>query len=295
MVGEYIVPPRLADTRGQHMQGDVFKDVPFLHAGPRGTHTLALQWGLLLTPTCDFALKDDHVERQLVPIQPGDYARHYQEGAASPVPLHLFLLPPLAGDLPTGAVINFRRAQEVHAQELERATRVATLGEINLRRLLAAHTTYFTRAAIDPSNLPIAPDDPRVLWRAIDDVHTISSAVERRTALEKALAIAIRGIARHHGIAAPTEAGALVWLEELSRQKILPVRTRKVVRELGKAQKLLLGLYRITPRELSQKEEEYRLILNQLEGAGSVLQERAPKQVTPQDLRTRGLANLLRS
>jgi hypothetical protein len=277
------------------MQGDVFRDVPFLHAGPHGTHTIAPQFGLFLTPTCDFALKDDHSERQLVPIQPGEYARQYLEGAPSPVPLHLLLLPPLADYLPYGAVINFRRAQEIHAQQLEQATRVATLGETNLRRLLAAHTTYFTRVAIDSSNLPISSDDPRVLWRAIDDVQAISSPVGKRTALEKALAIAIRGIARHHGIAAPTEAGVLVWLEELTKQKILPVRTRKMVRELGKAQKLLLALYRITPKELSQKQEEYQLILNQLEDAGSVLQEHAPKQVTPQDLRAGGLANLLRS
>jgi hypothetical protein len=295
VVDDYIVPPRLAGPDGQHMQGDVFRDVAFLQLSPDGECALVRLWGLLLTPTCDFALKGDHFERQLVPIQPNEHARQCLEGAASSVPLHLLALPPLEAYLPDGAIINFRRAQEVHAQELEKATRVATLSEPNVRRLLAAHTTYFTRAAIDSSNLPIAPDDPRVLWHAIDGARAISGAVGKRTAIEKALATAIRAIARHHGIAAPTEAGALVWLEQLAKQKILPLRTRKIVRELGRAQKSLLTLYKLTPKELSQKEEVYELILNQLEEVGSVLQERAPKQVTPQDLRVGGLANLLRS
>ncbi|MGI8826396.1 MAG: hypothetical protein ACR2JC_12250 [Chloroflexota bacterium] len=296
MTDGYIAPPRLLADGGQFMQGDVFKDVPFSCVELDGTVTLASTWAILLTPTWDFALKATHLERQVAPIEPlvESDARPDTWKSSAP-PRQLLLLPPLVNHLPEGGIVHFRRAQQIHAHHLQQASRVATLDDNCLRLLLAAHTAYYTRAAINSETIPVATDDPRVLWRVIDEAQAVPGLAARRTALENAIQVAIQATARHHGISAPSPAMALVWLEELARHKAIPVATRKLVRVLGRAQKTLLNLYRVIPANLSQHEAGYRQLIDQLEGVGALLQDPDPKQLTPESLRTAGLANLLRS
>jgi hypothetical protein len=295
VLNEYIVPPRLAGADGQYMQGDVFRDVPFLNMCADGSPTVESEWGLLLTPTCDFALKDDHPERHLIPVEPVGPVSEDREATSPRLPLHLLPLSPLSQHLPHGAVVNFRRAQQVPAQRLQLATRVATLNHGALRQCLAAHTTYYTRSSVDPSAIDVPADDPRLLWQAIDSAHAIPGLAAKRSTLDGVLAVAIRALARHHGVHAPSDAAALVWLEVLTKQKLLPPSSRKAVRGLSRAQKTLLALYKVTPKDLGQKDAEYRLLFQELERVGTILQERSPRQVTAEDLRSRGLANLLRA
>jgi len=66
---EYIVPPRLVDSDGQLMQGDAFHGIPFAHLLPDSDTAPVHAAALHLTPTCDFALKGDHPERQVAPIE----------------------------------------------------------------------------------------------------------------------------------------------------------------------------------------------------------------------------------
>ena len=273
------------------MQGDLFDDVPLNQPSSAGTPTEMRVPAVLLTPTCDFALKRGVIERQVTPIEPlAENDPRLRSWQSSGAPLHLFHLPPLEGVLPSGGLLHFRGATSVHSATLERSTRVATLDAAGLRALLAAHSTYYTRAAIDPAQVPIAPDDPRLLWEAIDEASAVPGLADRRHALQGAVQIAIQALARHHGITAPSVAAALAWLEVLAGHHVLPARSSEAVRVLTDAQGALTKLYALLPADLSDHEVEF----HRLEGLGTVLQERHPLQITPAQLREAGLANLLR-
>ena len=79
-------------------------------------------------------------------------------------------------------------------ESLARATRVATLDEVHVRELLAAHTSYYTRAAIDPARIPLGADDPRLLWCALDDAAAIHGATKTRILTRIILPLSLPGL-----------------------------------------------------------------------------------------------------
>jgi hypothetical protein len=294
VVGGYFVPPRLAGPGQQLMQGDVFVPIPCPRPAPDGTSIFESSPVILLTPTCDFALKESEPERHIAPIEPlaPDDPRLTRWQVV--VSRHLLLLPPLPDLLPHGGLIHFRRSTSVHADSLERATRVATLNEAALRSLLAAHTTYYTRATINPNTVPIAQDDPRLLWQAIDAAEAVASLAERRHALQQALAVAVQALARHHGIVAPSPEAALAWLPLLAERDVLPLSSAAAVACLVDVERTLRALYQVLPANLESHRTQLDQVVDQLERLGAVLQERHPLQLTPALLREAGLANLIR-
>ena len=291
----YVVAPRLGPQSGQLFQGDIFASVPLLRlAHDEGVETEA-SLAILLTPTCDFALKQDSERRIVCAVEPLDAATplfaRAQEGK---VPLHLFLLPPLDNLFAHGGVVRFRRSSPVHADKLERCARVATLDASGVRGMLAAHFRYYARTDIDPTSIHLQVDDPRRLWEVIDAAVAVPGLAERRHALHNALAVAIEAIARHHGISVTSLDAALAWLTLLTAKDALPAATRDIVHTLNGERANLIALYGVVPRDL----ERHRPILDDmaaaLERVALLLQERDPYQITDKDLRRIGLANLLR-
>jgi len=120
----YIVPPRLGPQSGQLFQGDIFASVPLLRLVHDEEVETEASLAILLTPTCDFALKQDSERRTVCAVEPLDAATplfaRVQEGK---VPLHLFLLPPLDTLFAYGGAVHFRRSSPVHANLLERCAR----------------------------------------------------------------------------------------------------------------------------------------------------------------------------
>jgi len=294
VVGGYILPPRLAGLGKQLMQGDVFAPIPLPRPAPDDTSNFEPSPAILLTPTCDFALKESEPERHVAPIEPlapDDPRLARWQGE---VPRHLLLLPPLPDLLPHGGLIHFRRATSVHANRLEQGTRLATLDKAGLRALLAGHTTYYTRAAIDPDRVPLPPDDPRLLWQAIDAAEAVASLAERRHALQQALAVAVQALAQHHGVVAPSPEAALAWLPLLAERHVLPPSSAAAVAGVLDVETTIRALYQVLPANLEPRRAQFDQVVEQLERLGGVLQEPHPLQLTPALLREAGLANLIR-
>jgi hypothetical protein len=271
------------------MPGDVFKDIPLPRVNRRYVRRRLEQVAILLTPTCDFALKAEHAERQVAPVEVLAHDDHRIADQESP--LHVFPVPPLEGLLPHGGLVQFRRAAPVHRDTLEQAERAATLDAAGVRSLLAAHTTYYTRGRTDPAHVPISPDDPRLLWEAID-ASNVPSMTYRRDSLDEAVQLATLALARHHGVAA-SATRALVLLEEFVKHNILALSSHDVVRILSEAQALLLESYLQSPAELRYRRADLDHLAVRLEQLAEVLQERYPQQLSPGVLRDAGLPNLL--
>lgn len=291
----FIRPPRLADPGGQLMQGDLFAEVPLLRPTADGGATIVAKPAVLLTPTCDFALKRGDLERLVALVEPvaSDDRRRtaWRDGA---MPRHVLLLPPLPELLPEGGLVHFRLTSLVHAEALERAERVATLDAAGLRRLLAALTTYTTRATVAPDQIPIGPADPRLLWERLDAARAIMGLAERRHTLQEALAVAVDALARHHGVAAPSPAAALVWLPLLAERNLLPASSGAAVAAVLEVERTIRALYRVLPADLAGRQAEFDRACALLEDLGAILQEPDPLQLTPARLRAAGLANLIR-
>lgn len=277
------------------MQGDLFAEVPLLKPTAEGGAAIIPRPAVLLTPTCDFALKSGGPERQVALVEPlaADDPRRAAWRAGA-IPRHVLLLPPLPGLLPEGGLVHFRITSLVHAETLERAERVATLDAAGLRQLLAALTIYSARALVAAEQIPIGPDDPRLLWEMLDAARATPALAARRHALQEALAVAVRALAQHHGIAAPSPAAALVWLPLLAERGTLPASSRDAVAMLLAVESALRELYRVLPANLPAHQARFDQILVWLEELGVVLQERDPLQLTPARLRDAGLTNLIR-
>ena len=291
----YIVPPRLGPQSGQLFQGDIFASVPLLRLVHDEEVETEASLAILLTPTCDFALKQDSERRTVCAVEPLDAATplfaRVQEGK---VPLHLFLLPPLDTLFAYGGAVHFRRSSPVHANLLERCARVATLDASGVRDLLAAHFRYYARTGIDPTSIQLQVDDPRRLWEAIDAAVAVPGLAERRPALHNALAVAVEAVARHHGIGATSRDAALAWLTLLTAKEALPATTRDIIHMLNGERASLVALYSVVPRDLERHKPAFDGMVAALERVALLLQERDPYQVTDKDLRRIGLANLLR-
>ncbi len=291
----YIVPPRLGPQSGQLFQGDIFASVPLLRLAYDEKVETEVSLAILLTPTCDFALKQDSERRTVCAVEPLDPATplfaRIQEGK---VPLHLFLLPPLDNLFAHGGAVHFRRSSPVHANLLERCTQVATLDASGVRDMLAAHFRYYARTDIDPTSIQLQVDDPRRLWEAIDAAVAVPGLAERRHALHDALTVAVEAVARHHGIDATSLDAALAWLTILTAKDVLPLMTRDTVRMLNEERVSLVALYRVVPRDLERHKPILDGMVAALERVAFLLQERDPYQITDKDLRRIGLANLLR-
>jgi len=291
----YVVAPRLGSQSGQLFQGDVFASVPLLRLAHDDEVETEASLAILLTPTCDFALKQDSERRIVCAVEPLDTATplfaRVQEGK---VPLHLFLLPPLDTLFAHGGVVHFHRSSPVHADRLDRCARVAALNASGVRDLLAAHFRYYTRTDIDPTSIQLQVDDPRRLWEAIDAAVAMPGLAERRHALHDALAVAVEAIARHHGIGVTSLDAALAWLTLLTAKEALPATTRDIIHMLNGERASLVALYNIVPRDLERHKPAFDGMAAALERVALLLQERNPYQITDKDLRRIGLANLLR-
>ena len=291
----YIVAPRLGPQSGQLFQGDIFASVPLLHSTPDGNGDSESSFAILLTPTCDFALKHDSERRIVCAVEPLDPATplfaRVQEGK---VPLHIFLLPPLDNLFAYGGVVHFRQTSPVHVGRLDRCARAATLDASGVRGMLAAHFRYYTRTDIDSTSIQLQVDDPRRLWEAIDAAVAVPGLAERRHALQHTLTVAVEAVARHHGIGATSLDAALAWLTILTERGALSTATRDVVYALNEGRANLIALYGVVPRDLDRHKPIIESIAAALERVALLLQERDPYQITDKDLRRIGLANLLR-
>jgi hypothetical protein len=294
-VTAWIGAPRLRPAGGQLLQGDLFAAVPLPRPEPDGTATTEAGPALLLTPTCDFAVRAGEPVRQLVPVEPLAAAdpRPARWGTG-PVPWHLHPLPPEPIALPHGGVAHFRRTAPLHPDRLAACHRVATLDAAGLRAFLAAHATYHTRARFDPAQLPIGPDDPRLLWAVVDAARAEPSLVARRPLLERALATAVEALAAHHGLARPSPEAALVRLLRLAEAGLLPDASREAALDLDALRNTILGLYRDDPKGLAGRADEITLVADRLERLAAILQEPHPHQITEAEVRRAGLGNLLR-
>jgi hypothetical protein len=291
----YVASPRLAPPGAQLYQGDIFAAVPLLHPTADGKVLRQESPGLVLTPTCDFALKGGHEHRVVVAIDPLEPDNPLlMDPARRPVPLHLLLLPPLDALFPTGGVVNFRRVSPIHATRLEACARLATLTAEGVRQLLAAHWRYHARVDLDASSVVLPPDDPRLLWEALDAATAVPSLAERRDSLSKALEVAVAALSRHHGMSANAVDATMARLKLLSERNVLPPATRDVVGTLDTARMTLIELYRRLPRDLQSQTATFQNLAANLEEIALLLQEPLPLQITAQLLRDAGLANLLR-
>lgn len=271
------------------MQGDVFRDIPLSHLLPNPDHHQPVA-ALMLTPTCDFALKGEHPERHIVAAEP--LPRHSGD-SKSATPRHILLLPALSGLLPYGGFLNFRRVVTIHNDVLESRKRAATLNADGLRTLLAAQTTYYTRSSVDPAAISLMPDDPRPLWQAIDCANGLPGFASQRAALEEATTLAIRALLYYHGLKTDSPAQALVLLEYCAQHEVFPPTSVEATHLLTEAQSTLKALYAVTPAELPRQRRAFDRLNANLEEIALVLQEPRPLQITATLLREKGLGNIL--
>jgi|GEM_PF-2130268 len=290
----YITAPRLSAC-GQLYQGDIFTAAPFLVPTAEGTTRTEAFPAVLLTPTCDFALKSGGDIRHLYAIEvfkpDSPLLQRFSQG---PIPQHLLPLPPVAPMLPHGGAVHFRKSSPVHKTQLESkegiVARHATLNEAGLRALLMAHTRYYLRLVLDPSQIPIPPDDPRLLWHAIDAVDAIKGYDGRRDALMVALTVAINALARHYGIAAPGPAPVgvhLYRLAVLSQQHArLPAELQGIdleaIQTLVTMEYGLRDVYGHPPQDKRTLEPQFQAWLKDLEIVSLAVQARNAPQIPEQ-------------
>ena len=193
------------------MQGDLIVGAPLLQPQSDGGVHIEPALAIAITATCDYALKGGSSERMLVPVEvlaPDDKRlQRWQDqaiaGGPIDVPIANLYLPRLADYLPVGGLITFRQAFPIHAVELGRHDRIATLNQYGVRSLLRAHFRFYARLDIALAHIELMPDDPRRLWQAIDTANAVPSLADRRHKLETAVDAAIEAIAHHHGIKVP--------------------------------------------------------------------------------------------
>jgi hypothetical protein len=291
----YIAPPRLASRGAQLLQGDILASAPILQPVESGEAVSFASPALVLTPTCDFALKTGHEQRAVVAIERLDpHSPLLERLRDGTLPLHHSYLPPLDALFPAGGVVNFRRISPIHAARLAACPRVATLTAGGVRALLAAHWRYYARVDVDAASVTLPTDDPRLLWEALDAAAALPGLAERRWALSTALEGAIAALARHHGMGTSSSDASMARLTLLSDKGVLPPATRSAVAALDNVRTTLIALYQVVPRDPQSRASIFQDVVAQLESIAVLLQEAQPLQLTPHLLREAGLANLLR-
>lgn len=275
---DYIVASRL-DPSGQRYQGDIFAAAPFLSPTADGRVEIETRPAILLTPTCDFALKTGSGLRQLHAIavfEPDNpLLRQFRQGI---VPQHVVPLPPLPPFMPQGGAALMRHSSPIHTARLERLERVTTLNEVGLRSLLKGHTRYYLRLVIDAAQVPIPPDDPRRLWGALDAVADARGFDNKRDAVMEALKIAITAVAQHYGVTAPTHGVSLYRLRALSEKGAVSVLGRQAIDKMVAMEGGLVEVYRHPPRDKTSSAPLVDRCLVDLAEAAWVLQERDAPQ-----------------
>lgn len=281
----YIAAARL-DPAGQHFQGDIFAAALLLQSTPEGGVHAALHPAILLTPTCDFALKAGGDTRQLCAIEvfAADSLLRAQF-AQNVVPQHVVPLPPLDPLLPHGGAVLLRRASPVHAAQVDALARATTLNEAGLRALLVGHARYYLRTAIDGAQIKFPADDPRVLWSAIDDAAAERKFIAKRDAVEWALELAIAALAQHHGVAAPSVAISLSRLHAIAERKAASAAACSAINTLVGMEQTLKDIYQHPPRDSASLHPVLERVLTDLERVARVLQEQDPAQFNEQRYR----------
>lgn len=285
MTSGYVTAPRLA-AMGQRYQGDIVVEAPLISPLSDGGVSPAAGPAVLLTPTCDFALKTGGEMRMLYAIEvfTPESALRLQFGQ-NVVPQHAVPLPPLESLSPLGGAVLLRRASPIHADQFEALRRVATLNEAGLRALLVGHTRYYLRTVIDGMQLPMPPDDPRQLWSAIDGAGEERRFVARRDAVNRALEVAIGALAQHHGVTALSTAMSLYRLQAIAARQAMSAPACQAVQKRVSSEQTLKTIYQQPPRDPDRVEPALREILVDLERVGTVLQERDPVQFSEQRYR----------
>jgi hypothetical protein len=281
----YVTAPRL-DALGQRYQGDIVLQAPCILPLPDGGVSHAVGPAILLTPTCDFAMKTGGEMRLLFAIEaftPGSALR--QQFAQNVVPQHAVPLPPLEAFWPLGGAVLLRRPSPMRAALFATLRRVATLNEPGLRALLVGHTRYYLRTVIDGLQVPVPLDDPRPLWSAIDDAGMERRFIARRDAVNHAMEVAIGALAQHHGVTAVSTALSLYRLQAVAARSAISVAACDAVQMLLAAEQTLKAIYQQPPRDPNRVEQTLRGILDDLEQVGMVLQERDPRQFSEQQYR----------
>lgn len=107
------------------------------------------------------------------------------------------------------------------------------------------------RARFAPEQLPIGPDDPRLLWAAVDAARAAPRRAARRSLLERAAATAVEALAAHHGLARPSPEAALTRLLRIAEAGLLPDASREAARDLNAMRITIIGLYGDDPQGLA--------------------------------------------
>lgn len=274
----YIAASRLEPT-GRRFQGDIFAAAPLIQPTEEGGAHAALHPAILLTPTCDFALKAGGDVRQLCAIEVFTLDSPLRaQFAQDVVPQHVVPLPPLDPLLPHGGAVLLRRASPVHAALVDTLTRVTTLNEAGLRALLVGHTRYYLRTAIDGAPVRLSADDPRLLWSAIDDAAAGRKFIAKRDAVERALERTIAALAQYHGVAAPSVAISLSRLNAIAERAAASPAACAAIDMLVGMEGTLRDIYLHPPRDPTSLLPFLEGVLIDLEWVARVLQEQNPAQ-----------------
>lgn len=284
MASIYVEESRLLAV-GQRYQGDIFTAAPFMYPQADGTAQVESHPAILLTPTCDFALKHDNSIRQLHAIEILDpHSDMLMKIEANQIPQHIHPLPPLLPLMANGGAVLMRQSALIHAEQLAGLQRVTTLNERGLRSLLVGHARYYSRLLVDGAAIPIPADDPRLLWTAIDDAANQTKLVFKRDALWSAMEVASAAMAIHYGLIADKkmQGVGLQRLEALAEKEAassLSARTGEAIRQLVDVRRTLNGMYGAPPRDTSTLAPEMDRLCATLEQIAVALQEPNPPQV----------------
>jgi hypothetical protein len=281
----YILPARL-DPVGQRYQGDIVAAAPILCPLPTGATGVETHPAISLSPTCDFALKASGDIRYVCAIEVLTLESPLrQQFAQNTVPQHVVPLPPLDPLLPYGGAVLLRRTSPIHVQQLETLTRVATVDAAGLQSLLVGHTRYYVRIVIDGTHIAIPPDDPRLLWSAVDAALVERRVIAKRDAVARAEEIAIAALAQHHGVKAPNTAISLYRLSAIAAREAASPSVCAAIRMLLATMKRLEEIYLVPPHDPTSSIPELNRLASDLEIVGRVLQERNPVQFNEQQYR----------
>jgi hypothetical protein len=274
---------------GLLMQGDLLIEVPFLQPQADGTATTTRGLALLLTPTCDFALKSNHPTRHVVPIAPLEPDKPLPSGN---MPLHLHRVPILAPQLADGGLVNFRGLTSVHHDALATCTRAATLDETGWRGLIAAYTHYRTRLPIDAASIELPVDDPRRIWAINQEALSATKLTDAREALQKSVETAATALLAHHGVHATNVNQAFVLLAEMRTRGMFPESTARVGEFCEEIYASLGKLYMTPVADYARVKPDIKRMLEQLDQVGAVLQEVDAPQYDRKKFKEFGIGNV---
>jgi len=288
-VSSWISDHRLAAQNVLLMQGDLLIEVPFLQPQADGTSTTTRGLAILLTPTCDFALKGNHSIRHVVPLIPSDPDKPRPSGN---MPLHLHAVPTLIPQLADGGLVNFRGLTPVHHEALVTCTRAATFDEAGWRELIAAYTHYRTRLPIDMASLQLPLDDPRRIWTINQEALSATKLSIAREALQQSVEIAATALLVHHGVHTTNANQAIALLAEMRSRDMLPESTARAGESCETIYTSLRALYMTPVADYARVKPEIKRMLDQLDQVGIVLQEADAPQYDRKTFNEFGIGNV---